>query len=281
VAEEDVLTSFGSGAGDDDRAEADFDTTVAHPARVWDYLLGGKDNFAADRTAGEQLLQIMPEMGLVARGGREFLARAVHFLAAEAGIRQFLDIGTGLPTADNTHEVAQRAAPESRIVYVDNDPIVLTHARALLTSDPRGETAYISADIRDTDTILREAAQSLDLTQPVAVMLLAILHFIPDSDDPHGIVARLMQATASGSYLVISHASSDIMAQTVAAGAVTYNQHSAVSVNLRTEQQVARFFDGLELVPPGMTPLGHWRTGAVNVGTLPLLPTYTAVGRKP
>jgi S-adenosyl methyltransferase len=281
VAEEDVLTSFGSGAGDDDRAEADFDTTVAHPARVWDYLLGGKDNFAADRTAGEQLLQIMPEMGLVARGGREFLARAVHFLAAEAGIRQFLDIGTGLPTADNTHEVAQRAAPESRIVYVDNDPIVLTHARALLTSDPRGETAYISADIRDTDTILRGAAQNLDLTQPVAVMLLAILHFIPDGDDPHGIVARLMQAVPSGSYLVISHASSDIMAQTVAAGAVTYNQHSAVSINLRTEQQVARFFDGLELVPPGMTPLGHWRTGAVNVGTLPLLPTYTAVGRKP
>jgi S-adenosyl methyltransferase len=281
VAEEDVLTSFGSGAGDEDGAEADFDTTVAHPARVWDYLLGGKDNFAADRTAGEQLLRIMPEMGLVARGGREFLARAVHFLAAEAGIRQFLDIGTGLPTAENTHEVAQRAAPESRIVYVDNDPIVLTHARALLTSDPRGETAYISADIRDTETILREATQILDFTQPVAVMLLAVLHFIPDSDDPHGIVARLMQAVPPGSYLVVSHASSDIMVPTVEAGAEIYNEHSAVSINLRTEQQVARFFDGLELVPPGMTPLGHWRTGGVNVGTLPLLPTYTAVGRKP
>ena len=281
MPEEDLLTSFDTGAGDEDRAEPDFDTTVAHPARVWDFLLGGKDNFAADRTAGEQLLQVMPEMGLVARGGREFLARAVHYLAAEAGIRQFLDIGTGLPTADNTHEVAQRAAPESRIVYVDNDPIVLTHARALLTSDPRGQTAYISADIQDTDTILREAAHTLDFTQPVAVMLLAILHFIPDSDDPHGIVARLMQAVPPGSYLVISHASSDIMAQTVAAGAVTYNEHSAVSIHLRTEAQMTQFFTGLELVPPGVTPLGRWRPGQVTVGELPLLPTYTAVGRKP
>jgi hypothetical protein len=281
VPEEDLLTGFDTEAGDEDRAEPDFDTTVAHPARVWDFLLGGKDNFAADRTAGEQVLQVMPEMGLVARGGREFLARAVHYLAAEAGIRQFLDIGTGLPTADNTHEVAQRAAPESRIVYVDNDPIVLTHARALLTSDPRGQTAYISADIQDTDTILREAAHTLDFTQPVAVMLLAILHFIPDSDDPHGIVARLMQAVPSGSYLVISHVSSDIMAHTVAAGAVTYNEHSAVSIHLRTEARMTQFFTGLELVPPGVTPLGRWRPGQVTVGELPLLPTYTAVGRKP
>ena len=282
MAEEDVLTSFGAGAGDeDDAAEPDFDTTVAHPARVWDYLLGGKDNFAADRTAGERVLRVMPEMGLVARSGREFLARAVHFLAAEAGIRQFLDIGTGLPTADNTHEVAQRAAPGSRIVYVDNDPIVLTHARALLTSDPRGETAYISADIRDTDTILREAAHTLDFTQPIAVMLLAILHFIPDGDDPHAIVARLMQAVPSGSYLVISHASSDIMAQTVAAGTSTYNEHSAVSIIPRTRQQVTQFFAGLDLAPPGITPLGHWRPGEVNVGALAMLPTYTAVGRKP
>jgi S-adenosyl methyltransferase len=281
VPEEDLLTSFHTEAGDEDAAEPDFDTTVAHPARVWDYLLGGKDNFAADRTAGEQVLQVMPEMGLVARAGREFLARAVRYLAAEAGIRQFLDIGTGLPTADNTHEVAQRDAPESRIVYVDNDPIVLTHARALLTSDPRGETAYISADIRDTDTILGEAGHTLDFTQPVAVMLLAILHFIPDSDQPHAIVRRLMQAVPSGSYLVISHASSDIMAQTVEAGAEIYNEHSAVSINLRSEQQVTQFFDGLDLVPPGVTPLGHWRPEPVNVGALPWLPTYTAVGRKP
>ncbi len=267
MAGEDVLTSF--------------DTTVAHPARVWDYLLGGKDNFAADRTAGERVLRVMPEMGLVARSGREFLARAVHFLAAEAGIRQFLDIGTGLPTADNTHEVAQRAAPESRIVYVDNDPIVLTHARALLTSDPRGETAYISADIRDTGTILREAAHTLDFSQPIAVMLLAILHFVPAGDDPHAIVARLMQAVPSGSYLVISHASSDIMAETVAAGTNTYNEHSAVSITPRSKPEMTEFFAGLDLVEPGLTPLGHWRPGEVSVGALPMLPTYTAVGRKP
>ncbi len=281
MPDEDLLTTFHTDAHDRDTAEPDFDTTVAHPARVWDYLLGGKDNFAADRTAGEQVLQVMPEMGLVARSGREFLARAVRYLAAEAGIRQFLDIGTGLPTADNTHEVAQRTAAGSRIVYVDNDPIVLTHARALLTSDPDGQTAYISADIRDTDTILRAAGHTLDFSQPVAVMLLAILHFIADSDDPHALVARLMQAVPSGSYLVISHASSDIMAETVAASTDTYNEHSAVSITPRTEQQVTRFFDGLELVPPGLTPLGHWRPEPVNVGALPWLPTYTAVGRKP
>ncbi len=281
VADEDLLTSFPAGADGTDAAEPDFDTTVAHPARVWDYLLGGKDNFAADRTGAEQMLQVMPEMVLVARSGREFLARAVRYLAAEAGIRQFLDIGTGLPTAENTHEVAQRAAPESRIVYVDNDPIVLTHARALLTSDPRGETAYLSADIRDTGTILREAGHTLDFTQPIAVMLLAILHFIPDGDEPHAIVAGLMRAMPPGSYLVISHAASDIMADTVAAGASTYNEHSAVPITPRTEQQVTRFFDGLELVPPGVTPLGHWRPGPVSVGSLHRLPTYTAVGRKP
>jgi hypothetical protein len=279
VTEENLLAGFDPGSGDE--AETDFDVRVAHPARVWDYLLGGKDNFAADRTAGEQVLQIMPDMRLVARGGRAFLAAAVRYLAAEAGIRQFLDIGTGLPTANNTHEVAQRVAPESRIVYVDNDPIVLAHARALLTSDPRGETAYISADIRDLDTILGEAAATLDFSQPVAVMLLAILHFIPDSDDPHTIVARLMEAVPPGSYLVISHASSDIEAETVAAGTQTYNEHSAVSITPRTEAAVTRFFAGLELVPPGVTPLGQWRPGPVTVGSLPRLPTYSAVGRKP
>ncbi len=258
-----------------------FDTSVAHPARIWDYFLGGKDNFTADRVAAQGVLEVMPAMAMVARAGRAFLAAAVHYLATDRGIGQFLDIGTGLPTANNTHEVAQRANEQARIVYVDNDPIVLTHARALLTSDPRGETAYISADIQDTDTILREAVLTLDFTQPVAVMLLAILHFIPDSDDPHGIVARLMQAVPSGSYLVISHASSDIMAQTVAAGAETYNELSAVSIHLRTEAQMNQFFTGLELVPPGVTPLGRWRTGQANIGALPLLPTYTAVGRKP
>jgi len=279
VAEEDLLAGPGPGYGDGHGPG--FDTRVAHPARVWDYLLGGKDNFAADRTAGEQLLQVMPEMGLVARGGRAFLATAVRYLAAEAGIRQFLDIGTGLPTVDNTHEVAQRAAPGSRIVYVDNDPIVLAHARALLTGDPRGETAYISADVRDVSTILGQAAHTLDFRQPVAVMLLAILHFIPDSGDPHAIVARLMAAVPPGSYLVISHASSDIMAGSVAAGTDTYNEHSAVSITPRSAAEVTRFFTGLDLVPPGVTALGQWRPGLVSVGWPPRLPTYSGVGRKP
>ncbi len=182
----------------------ELDTSVAHPARVWNYLLGGKDNFAADRAAAENVLEVMPVMGMVARAGRAFLATAVHHLAAGAGVRHFLDIGTGLPTASNTHEIAQCVAPESRVVYVDNDPIVLAHARALLTSDPRGATAYIEADVRDTGKIFREAAELLDFTAPVAVVLLAILHFIPDSDDPYAITARLMEAMPSGSFLVIS-----------------------------------------------------------------------------
>ena len=173
-----------------------FDTSVAHPARIWDYFLGGKDNFAADRVAAEGVLEVMPGMAMVARAGRAFLAAAVHYLATERGISQFLDIGTGLPTANNTHEVAQRANEQARIVYVDNDPIVLSHARALLTSGPDGETAYVDADIRDTDRILAEAARTLDFSQPVAVMLLAVLHFVPDADDPYKITARLMDAAA-------------------------------------------------------------------------------------
>lgn len=259
----------------------DFDTSVAHPARVWDYLLDGKDNFAADRAAAERVLEVMPVMGMVARAGRAFLATAVHHLVAEVGIRQFLDVGTGLPTASNTHEVAQRVAPESRVVYVDNDPIVLAHARALLKSAPRGATAYIDADLRDGEKILREAAGILDLAAPVAVMLLAVLHFIPDEDDPAGITARLMEAMPSGSFLVISHAASDIEAGAVAAGTVAYNQHSAVAITPRTGAQVAEFFDGLEIAAPGVVPLGHWQPGPPSAVRRPALPTYCAVGRKP
>ena len=167
---------------------------MAHPARIWDYFLGGKDNFAADRVAAQGVLEVMPTMAMVARAGRAFLASAVHYLATSGGISQFLDIGTGLPTANNTHEVAQRANQQARIVYVDNDPIVLSHARALLTSGPDGRTAYVDADIRDTGQILAEAARTLDFSQPVAVMLLAVLHFVPDADDPYTITSRLMDA---------------------------------------------------------------------------------------
>jgi SAM-dependent methyltransferase len=179
-----------------------FDVSVPHPARVWDYWLGGKDNFAADRELAEDILRVMPVMAQIARGCRLFLAAAVCHLAAEAGIRQFLDIGTGLPTADNTHELAQRIVPEARIAYVDNDPIVLSHAEALLRSDPRGRCAYIDADARDIRAVLAGAAGTLDFSQPVAVIMLGIWHYIPDDDDPYGVVGSYLDAVCPGSFLV-------------------------------------------------------------------------------
>ncbi len=259
----------------------DFDTSVAHPARIWDYFLGGKDNFAADRVAGEGVLEVMPTMAMVARAGRAFLAAAVHYLATSGGISQFLDIGTGLPTANNTHEVAQRANQQARIVYVDNDPIVLAHARALLTSGPDGRTAYVDADLRDTEQILAQAARTLDFSQPVAVMLLAVLHFVPDADEPYTITSRLIDALPSGSYLALSHASSDIETGLVAAGTERYNQRSAVPITPRSRAQVARFFDGMDLIDPGVVPLGHWHPGPQQPFGSARLPTYCAVGRKP
>src|SRR5450755_2580546 len=193
-----------------------FDTTVAHQARVYDYLLGGKDNYAADRAVAEATLKVNPDLAPSAHANRAFLGRAIRYLAEEAGIRQFLDIGTGIPTAGNTHQVAQAIAPESRVVYVDYDPIVLAHARALLTSDQAGATEYIDSDLRDTKTILDQAARLLDFSKPVAVTLISILHAIPDDDDPYAIVATLLDAVPSGSYLAISHMGSDLMpAQTL------------------------------------------------------------------
>ena len=271
----------GPAGGGPAAAAVEFDTSVAHPARIWDYFLGGKDNFAADRAAAQGVLEVMPTMAMVARAGRAFLAAAVHYLAASQGISQFLDIGTGLPTANNTHEVAQRADQQARIVYVDNDPIVLAHARALLTSGPDGKTAYVDADIRDTDRILAEAARTLDFSQPVAVMLLAVLHFVPDADDPYKITLRVMEALPSGSFLAVSHASSDIETGLVAAGTERYNQRSVVSITPRTRAQVTRFFDGLDIVDPGVVPLGHWHPGPLQQFDSPGLPTYCAVGRKP
>jgi len=185
------------------------DTSRAHPARVYDYWLGGKDNFAADREAAELALQAYPQLAQAVQANRKFLARAVRYLTGEAGIRQFLDIGTGIPAADNTHQVAQRDAPESRIVYIDNDPIVLLHAKALLKSTPRGACDYIQADLRDPDAILEGAARTLDFSRPLALMLLAILQFIPGEEDPYGLVSRLLAGLPSGSYLVISHPTDD------------------------------------------------------------------------
>jgi hypothetical protein len=279
VADEDGLAGgVVSGHRDEPRG---LDTSVAHPARVWDYLLGGKDNFAADRDAAEKILDIMPIMGRIAQTNRAFLATAVHHLAADVGVRQFLDVGTGLPTANNTHEVAQRAAPDSRVVYVDNDPIVLTHARALLTSDPRGATAYIEADFRDSGKILREAALTLDFSKPVAVMLLAILHFVPDEDEPHTRTARLMEAMPPGSFLVISHSASDIEAPMVAEVSARYTERSAVTVTSRTKAEFTRFFDGLQIAGPGVVQLGRWQPGPASALSRHGMPAYCALGRKP
>jgi hypothetical protein len=262
---------------DDQRAV--LDTSVPHIARVYNYWLGGKDNYAVDRELAEKFIAADPAAIDGVRSNRAFLVRAVEYLTAEAGIRQFLDIGTGIPTADNTHEVAQRNAPESRIVYVDNDLIVLTHARALLTSDPAGVTDYIDADLRDTDTILAAAARTVDFSKPIAVMLVGVLHCIPDADDPAGIVARLVGAVPAGSYLTISHPASDIHAEQMARGSALMNRSLATPVTFRPREAVIRFFDGLDLVEPGLVPTTQWRPRP-GADTTPL-PGWAGVARKP
>jgi hypothetical protein len=243
----------------DEGEQVEFDTSVAHIARVYDYWLGGKDNFEADRQAGEEALAAYPDLVSSVRANRAFLARGVRFLAAEAGIRQFLDIGTGIPSANNTHEVAQSAAPESRVVYVDNDPIVLAHARALLVGGPEGATDYLDADLRDTGKILEHARGLLDFSQPVAVMLVAVLHLIGPEDHPHGIVSQLMDAVPPGSYLLLSHVASDIEPEKMAEMGKRLNRLLAQKGTYRSQAEVTEFFTGLELVEPGVVPVQHWR----------------------
>jgi hypothetical protein len=257
-----------------------FDTSVAHVARVYNYWLGGKDNFAADRAAGEQAIKAFPEIGLSARSNRAFLARAVRFLAAESGIRQFLDIGTGIPSANNTHEVAQSVAPTARIVYVDNDPIVLTHARALLTSDPAGATDYIDADLRDPQGILAHAGRVLDFSRPVAVMLLAVLQHLDGEDDPYRITETLLEALVPGSYLALSHPASDINAEAMARMAESLNRMMAEKVTFRDQSAVARFFDGLDLVEPGVVQASKWRPANESEAASPAA-LWAGVARKP
>jgi len=261
------VTSEGTPAGDGREstpppghdATMSIDTSVAHVARVYDYWLGGKDNFAADRRAGEQAIQAYPDIVYSVRANRAFLARTVRYLAAEAGIRQFLDIGTGIPTANNTHEVAQSVAPGSDVVYVDNDPVVLTHARALLVSGEQGRTNYIDADLRDTRRILAEAALTLDFSQPVAIMLMAILQHIDEAEDPNAIVSSLLAAAPPGSYLTISHPAADLAAQQMAQMAERLNKLMAEKVTFRTRAQVAPFFEGLAMVEPGLVRVQEWR----------------------
>jgi hypothetical protein len=236
-----------------------FDTSVAHVARVYDYWLGGKDNFAADRAAGDQAIAAFPAIPLSARSNRAYLARVVRFLAGEAGIRQFLDVGTGIPTVNHTHQVAQSVAPESRVVYVDNDPVVLSHARALLASHPAGATDYLDADLRDPQKILDGAARLLDFRRPVAVMLMAILQHIDDEHDPYAIVATLMGAVPPGSYLALSHPASDINAEEMAKMADVLNHMMAEKVTFRDRAAVSKFFDGLDLAEPGLVQASKWR----------------------
>jgi hypothetical protein len=235
------------------------DTDTAHPARVYDYWLGGTTNFEADRKAGDAVLASRPGLQWSVRANRAFLVRVVTYLAAQAGIKQFLDIGTGIPFGDNVHEIAQRQDPQSRVVYVDNDPIVLAHAHELLKSDPQGATAYIEGDLRDTAGLLARAARTLDFDRPVAILLLGVLHLISDDEDPHSIVGQLLDTVPSGSYLVISHPASDLLPDTQSEASRRYNTHVATHQTLRNRAEVASFFNGLEMIEPGLTQWHQWR----------------------
>jgi len=241
-----------------------FDPSVPHPARVYAYWLGGKDHYLADRKAAEEVIRRRPQVVVGARANRAFLARVVRYLAGERGIRQFLDIGTGLPAPGSTHEVAQAVAPSCRVVYVDDDPLVLVHARALLTSNPQGSCDYVAADLRDTLAVLAGASQTLDLSQPTAVLLLAVLHFIPDTDDPASVVAALASKLAPGSFLAISHLTADFAPDSVTAGVRAYNALVPTALTSRSHSQVSALFAGLPLVPPGVVPLTEWRPAAVG-----------------
>ncbi|GHH70211.1 hypothetical protein GCM10017673_21710 [Streptosporangium violaceochromogenes] len=254
-------------------------TNVPHSARIWNYLLGGKDNYLADRQAGDRIRQVFPGMVDIARHSRYMLARTVRFLA-EAGVRQFLDIGTGLPTVDNTHQVAQRVAAESRVVYVDNDPLVLVHAQALLTSTPQGATDYIEADVRDPGLILREAARTLDLTRPTALMLMGILGLVTDYDEARSIVNRLMAALPSGSYLALYDGT-----DTDPAYVEALRRHNegpgVVPYTPRSPERIAGYFDGLTLLEPGVVPVTRWRPDPNPWGAAPEVACAGGVARRP
>jgi hypothetical protein len=243
-----------------DWMRTDLQTDRPHPARVYDYLLGGTDNFPADREAAEAGMKANPAGRVPPRENRAFLRRAVQFLAAEAGIRQFLDVGTGIPTSPNVHEVAQGIAPDSRILYVDNDPIVLAHARTLLTSHPEGRTRYINADLRDVEAILNapEVRDTFDPDQPIGVLFIAIMHFVADDWDPYGIVGRILDGLPSGSYMALSHLTGDFDPEAWERVAAIYRR-TGVIMRVRSKPEIARFFDGLEMVEPGLDLVHRWR----------------------
>jgi hypothetical protein len=255
---------------------AQIDSSVPHSARVWNYWLGGQDNYPPDRMVGDQVMAMFPDITQLARADRAFLGRAVTFLTAQAGIRQFLDVGTGLPTADNTHQVAQAIAPDSRIVYVDNDPLVLVHARALLTSTAEGACDYIHADLRDVDRILDGAARTLDLSQPVALLLFGIMGQIPDSDQPGSVISALLAPLPAGSYLALSDGAT--ISESFTEAVRHYNENSASTYHPRSPEALTAFFDGLELVEPGVVELSRWRPGPAVTEPVPGL---GGVARKP
>jgi hypothetical protein len=258
------------------------DTTVSHSARIWNYWLGGKDNYAVDRAAGDKVAAMLPSIVAQARADRAFLGRAVRYLAGEAGVRQFLDIGTGLPTADNTHEVAQRVAPESRIVYADNDPLVLAHARALLTSTPEGVCDYVDGDLRDPGKILAEAARTLDFAQPAGLMLLGVLHHISDTGEAYSIVRRLVAALAPGSFVAINHSTSAVHGAAMEEAVRHWNQVGTPPMTLRSPEQIAGFFDGLDLLAPGVVSCSRWRPDLSSAGGQPAeVDEFCGVARKP
>ncbi|MFC9847824.1 SAM-dependent methyltransferase [Streptomyces sp. NPDC060223] len=260
----------------------EIDTSKPHPARMYDWFLGGKDNYPVDEEMAQQLLAVDPRVPVMAQVNRAFMHRSTRWLA-QSGIRQFLDIGTGIPTEPNLHQIAQRVAPDARVVYCDNDPIVLAHAAALLRGTERGVTEYVQADVRDPDRILEQARKVLDFTQPVALSLVALLHFIPDEDGAYELVDRLLAELPSGSYLMLSHASGEFDKEKASLAAEMYRRRG-LTMALRNRAEIARFFDGLELVEPGVVLLADWKPelGVVIVteGDEPV-PGYAAVGRKP
>jgi hypothetical protein len=237
----------------------EIDTSVPQSARIWNYWLGGQDNYPVDRQAGDEVLARIPDIADGARAQRAFLIRVVRQLVAEAGIRQFLDIGAGLPTLDNTHEVAQATAPQCRVVYVDHDPLVLAHARDLLTSTPQGATEYLHADLRQPETILTEASRILDFSQPIGLMLLGVVNHIMDDSEAHSLVERLVAALSFGSYLVLTHSTAEIHGEPMLRVMRELNERGGTPIRARTRAEIARFFDGMELLEPGVVSCSRWR----------------------
>jgi S-adenosyl methyltransferase len=276
------VTDVSSTPGEPDAAAGTgIDTTVSHSARIWDYWLKGKDNYAVDREVGDRIEEMLPDIVRQAREDRLFLGRVVRYLAGEAGIRQFLDIGTGLPTANNTHQVAQRVAPESKIVYVDNDPLVLAHARALLTSTPEGTTDYIHADMHDPENILAGAGRTLDFSQPIAITMLGVLWHVMDNEEAYAIIGRLMEVMPSGSYLALNHPTLEVTGEKMATAIQYWNQYGKPPGTHRTPDELVRFFDGMDLIEPGVVSITRWRPDDTSSGEPEEIDQFGAVGRKP